>query len=203
MAIFNKAEDENKKRLAEATRLLVEDERRFHEIFDKSAVGESIIGLDGKWLDVNERMCNIVGYSRKELLIKHFADITYPDDIKASEEAREKLLAGKNDYTELEKRYIAKNGNIVWVLLSIALYRNHDKNPHYFIAHTQDVTQFKKIEKQLKESKEKFFTIFHSSPSLISVTRLSDSKIIDINEGFTNLLGYSARRSYWKYNKKS
>ena len=114
MAIFNKSEDENKKRLAEATRLLVEDERRFHEIFDRSAVGESIISLDGKWLDANERLCNILGYSRKELLNKHFADVTYPDDIKVSEEARKKLLAGESGSMELEKRYIQKNGNIIW-----------------------------------------------------------------------------------------
>jgi PAS domain S-box-containing protein len=146
MSFFKKKESDNKKKLDEVTKLLVEDEKHFHDIFDQSAAGESIVGLDGRWLDVNDRLCKMLGYSRKEMLSKNFSDVTYPDDIGKSKKVRQDIIEGKISGAEFEKRYIKKDGTVVWVLLSISLFRNHDHKPHYFITHTQDITSFKKIE---------------------------------------------------------
>jgi len=191
MLFFKKRESNNKKRLDEATKLLVEDEKRFHDIFDQSAVGESIVGLDGRWLDVNNRLCKMLGYSRREMLSRNFSDVTYPEDVEKSQQVRRDIIAGKIPNAELEKRYIKKDGSIVWVLLSISLFRNHDHKPHYFITHTQDITSFKKIEEQLRSSQEKFVSIFQLSPNAIAITDFDDGRIVDVNDNFCKMFGYS------------
>ncbi|MCX6735786.1 MAG: PAS domain S-box protein [Candidatus Parcubacteria bacterium] len=137
--------------LKELKEKLEESERRFKNIFDYTSVGVSVVAPDGHWLEVNDSLCKITGYSREELLTKQFNKITYSEDVEKSAELSRKILSGEVDHASLEKRYTHKNGHIVWVNLSIALVRDDKNIPLYFVVHTEDITKRREAEKALKE----------------------------------------------------
>ncbi len=133
---------------------LEESELRFRSAFENSNVGISIVGLNGQWLKINKKMCEIVGYSQKELIEHKFKTITYKDDIEKSVSLAKKMIKNKIQKAQLEKRYIHKTGKIIWVLLSITLVLNDKKEPQYFLTITEDITQTKKTMLDLKKTKE-------------------------------------------------
>ncbi len=135
---------------------LKESSNRFKNIFDYSAVGVSLLSIDGHWIEVNNALCKITGYYRKELINKNFNDITHPGDFKKGIEATKNLLTGKISHANYEKRYIHKKGHTVWVNLSIALVKDSNDNPLYFVTHTEDISYRKEVENKLIES-EFFF----------------------------------------------
>ncbi len=137
--------------LKELKEKLEESERRFKNIFDYTSVGVSIVSPDGHWLEVNDALCKITGYSREDLLTKQFNKITYSEDVEKSTETAKKILSGEIDHASLEKRYTHKNGYIVWVNLSIALVRGVNKAPLYFVVHTEYITKRREAERALKE----------------------------------------------------
>ncbi|TCS37840.1 PAS domain S-box-containing protein [Paucimonas lemoignei] len=112
----------------------------FSSAFTHAAIGMALVGLDGRWLDVNNSMCEIVGYTRPELLKLTFQDVTHPDDLDADLEFAKHLLEGRISSYHLEKRYIKKNGETVWILLTGTLVRHADGSPYHFIAQVQDIT---------------------------------------------------------------
>jgi len=175
--------------LFQKSKSFVNDEKRFHDVFEQSAIGESMVDLQGRWIEVNERLCKITGYSKKELIGKKFADITYKDDVEKSLNSMRDLLSGKIQYINLEKRYVQKNGNIIWVLLSIALFKNGDNKPHYFIVHTQDINNFKKTEQQLRDLEEKYSAIVENGSDGIIIVQ--DGLIKFCNGKVKELTGYS------------
>src|SRR5262245_11925021 len=89
---------------------LRESEGRFRAVFENAAVGIARVAPDGHWLEVNQRLCDIVGYSREELMTKTFADITHPDDLEQDLRATRRILAGEIDAFSMEKRYFSKEG---------------------------------------------------------------------------------------------
>ena len=101
-----------RKRAEEALR---ESEERFRGTFENAAVGIAHGDAEGRFLRVNERLCEIVGYTREELLARTFADITHPDDLAANVELYTTLMRGESPSFSLEKRYIRKDGSLVWV----------------------------------------------------------------------------------------
>ena len=130
---------------------LRESEQKFKNIFNYSSIGVSLLSTHGVWLEVNDSLCKITGYPREELLGKKFNDITYEDDKSIGSDIVKDILLGKLNHAYLEKRYIHKDGHIIWVQLSIALVSDSNKKPLYFVAHTQDVTINKEREKKLEE----------------------------------------------------
>src|SRR5262249_27525562 len=108
-------------------------EARFRAIFENAAVGIARVAPDGRWMEVNQRLCDIVGYDREDLMTKTYADITYPDDLEQDEREMRRMLAGEIDAYVMEKRYYRKNGSVVWVNLTVSLMRNADGAPDYFI----------------------------------------------------------------------
>ncbi len=112
----------------------------------------SLIAPDGRWLRVNQAICDIVGYKREELLNLTFQDITHPDDLNTDLAYVNELLDGKLKSYQMEKRYFHKQGNIVWVLLSVSLVRNSNGIPKFFISQIQDITQRIKAENELKKA---------------------------------------------------
>ena len=112
----------------------------------------ALVAPDGKWLRVNRSVCGITGYSEKELLRGSFQDITHPDDLDLDLANLNKMLAGKIDSYQMEKRYFHKKGAIVWVLLSVSLVRDKKGQPRFFISQIQDITSRKESERQLGEA---------------------------------------------------
>ncbi len=140
--------------LRESEGALRESEERFRSAFDSAPIGMALVALDGRWLQVNRELCDIVGYEEPELLAMGFPDITYPEDLEGDLENIEKLMAGTIRSYQMEKRYVHKRGFIVWVLLSGSLVRGVDGAPLYFVAQIQDITERKRMDRELAEARD-------------------------------------------------
>ena len=128
-----------------------EIEERFRATFEQAAVGIVHTGRDGRFLRVNRKLCEITGYTGGELLERSFADITHPDDREAGTDAVKRLLAGEIDTYSAEKRYLRKDGTIVWVGLTVALARPESSEPGYLISVIVDITERKHAEAALRQ----------------------------------------------------
>jgi len=143
------SEDITARILAEQARS--DSERKFHATFEQAAVGIAHVGLDGRWLEVNQKLSTIIGYSREELLGQTFQDITHPDDLASDLGNVQRLLDGALDTYAMEKRYFHKAGHIVWINLTVSLVRTADGKPDYFIAVVEDITARKQMRIELDE----------------------------------------------------
>ena len=131
---------------------LQENEERFCQAFQYAAIGMTLVSLDGYFVRVNSALCEIVGYSEAELAKITFQDITHADDLAKDLEYVRQLTLGEIKNYHLEKRYIHKKGNIIWILLSVSIIRDKDDNPQYYIAQIQDITASKTATQQLNQS---------------------------------------------------
>ena len=154
------AQDISKLKIAEEA--LRESEERFKSAFEYAAIGMAITALDGTFLRVNNMLCQMVGYTEKELLKKKFKDITHPDNLKENLNLVDQMLEKKTKHFHMEKKYLHKEGHIVWVLVNASVVRNLNEIPLYFVAEIQDITERKQAEialaqfsKKLVESQEK------------------------------------------------
>jgi len=126
---------------------LQESEARFRSAFDAAPIAMSLTSLpEGRWLQVNRSLCELTGYSADELLEMTFADITHPDDLEPDLALTRRLVAGELTSYTLEKRYVRKDGTIVWVLLYVSLVRGEDGHALYGVGHVQDITARKRRE---------------------------------------------------------
>jgi PAS domain S-box-containing protein len=130
---------------------LKESEEKFSQSFHASATGMAIVSPDGGLRDVNEAFCKMLGYTREQLRQKTFQDITYPDDLEKDITLVKKMLERTIKTYQLEKRYIHKNGQIVWALLSVSLVLNAAEEPQFFVSQIQEITEQKKLNKWLED----------------------------------------------------
>ena len=166
---------------------LRESEERFRSAFESAAIGMALLGLDGRWLRVNEPLCDIVGYAEWELLEQTFQEITYPDDLGADLELIENMIAGEIQRYQLEKRYLHKKGYPVWILLSVSLVRDDNDEPLYFIAQIQDITGRKRAEKALTLSENRLRQIIDTEPECVKVLG-PDGSLQDMNPAGLSML---------------
>jgi PAS domain S-box-containing protein len=134
---------------------LHDSEERFRATFFQAAFGIAQTGIDGKWLLLNDRFCQILGYTEGELRQRTFLDITHPDDREASLAAVRRLLAGEISSHSMEKRYIRNDGGVVWGKLFLSLVRDPDGTPRYFISVVEDVTERMQAELALRDSQQR------------------------------------------------
>lgn len=127
-------------------------EERFRSAYEYAAIGMALVGLDGTWLGVNRAVCDLLGYSAEELRTTNFQVLTHPDDLDADLRQVEKLLAGTLTHFHLEKRYLHKDGRIIWALLGATLIRDEFGDPLHFVSQLQDITARKQAEAELWES---------------------------------------------------
>ena len=126
-------------------------EERFRGTFENAAVGIAHRDATGRFLRVNEKFCAIVGYSREELLQKTIRDITHPDDLAASIDAFTALWQGESPTLGLEKRYVRKDGSLVWGELFASLQRDAAGKPAYDISIVNDISERKRLEEELRQ----------------------------------------------------
>lgn len=127
---------------------LRESEKRFLTLFEHVAVGMAYVMLDGSWLQVNQKLCDIVGYTREELQGRTFQDITYPDDFAIGLTQMHLLLAGESQISSIEKRYIRKDGSLVWANVTISLSHDAAGVPQHFIVIYEDISERKRGEEE-------------------------------------------------------
>ncbi|MBI4650011.1 PAS domain S-box protein, partial [Candidatus Desantisbacteria bacterium] len=154
----------------QAKEMLESSEIRFRGTFEQAAVGIAHVATDGKFILVNNKLCDIIGYKREELLEKKFQDITHPDDIGTDLEYDKQMLEDKIKTFSLEKRYIRKDASIIWVNLTVSFVRDSSNAQKYFISVIEDITNRKIIEEQLKNSFEKINKTFNQTVSALSLT---------------------------------
>jgi PAS domain S-box-containing protein len=131
------------------------NDARFRAIFTNAAVGIARVALDGRFLEVNERLCEILGYTSDELLTKTFGDITHRDDLMTDLRGMKRMLAGEIENYLREKRYRRKDGSVVWANLTVSLSHKADGSPDYFISIIEDISARKQAEAYLRESDER------------------------------------------------
>ena len=125
---------------------LRESEEQFRSTFEQAGVGIAHVGLSGRWLFVNDKMCEITGYSSAELLSSNFQDITHPDDIPQDRQNIRQILAGEIQIVKFEKRYRHKLGHYIWINLTGTVRRDEAGDPLYFIASFEDINDRKQAE---------------------------------------------------------
>jgi PAS domain S-box-containing protein len=128
--------------------VLRESEERFRATFEHAAIGAAQVGVDGRWLRVNKRLAEIVGYEPEELLQATFQEITHPDDLEKDLAHMRRLLADELRTYTVEKRYLRRDGSIVWVNLTVSLLRDASGEPIYFIAAVEDISERKKVQEE-------------------------------------------------------
>lgn len=138
-----------RERMLEAQASITISENKFKNFFDHAAIGIAMVRPNGAWSEVNDELCRIVGYSRSELLNLTFQDITYPDDLETDLNHLDQLVTGKIDRYQLEKRYIKKDGDIVWIELTVTKQITSKGDTDYFIAVIKDIQSAKETEEAL------------------------------------------------------
>ena len=133
-----------------AQEALRESEERFRGAFENASTGVALVSLDNRYFRVNRAFCEMLGYSEEELVGKRSFDITHPEDqVKSRGRARRVLESGGSESTRLEKRYLKKDGGVVWAISDISLVRDSEGKPSHFVSHFQDITERKNLEEQL------------------------------------------------------
>ena len=139
---------------SQAQAALQEGEERLRSVFDYSAIGMALVGNDGRWIRVNKALCEILGYSEQELLSTNFQSLTHPDDLDADLSYAQKVFSGKRHVYHLEKRYIHRQGHVVWVTLTASAVPDASGKVSYGIAQVQDITARKNAEAALRRHQE-------------------------------------------------
>ena len=129
-----------------AERALRESDERFRGAFEAAPIGMGLTSLDGRWLKVNDALCRLIGYTPNELLTMRWHEVTHPDDIEADIALGKQMLAGEFTSYQMEKRYLRKDGSVVWIHLSISLVRDDDGSPAYSVAQILDLDERKRRE---------------------------------------------------------
>ena len=129
-------------------------DKTLQAIFDQAAVGIAQISLDGSLLRVNNRYCEMLGYSQSEMRRRKIWDVTRPADYDEVSIARAQLLEGAISSHSMEKRYIRKDGTAFWGRLNRSLVRDHDNLPQYFIAVVEDITEKRQAEQARRDSEQ-------------------------------------------------
>jgi two-component system C4-dicarboxylate transport sensor histidine kinase DctB len=131
---------------------LRKSEERFQAIFNQAAVGIAQVSLSGHWLLINQKICDVLGYSCKELRRLTVQQVSHPDEAGRHLPQIQRLLAGEITTYNTEKRYIHREGWTVWVNLNVTLVRDHDGAPEYFIAVVQDINEQKRVRGELQQA---------------------------------------------------
>jgi len=150
--LLEKRVEERSGKLRKLLAKLRESEIKFRAAFEHSAMGIALVSLKGKWLKVNKRLCDIVGYREQELLSMSFHDLTGDEDGDAHLEVINEALKNKDATYRIEKRYKCKNGATAWVSINIAAATDKKGGPVYFVSQFEDITERKKAEKHLKDA---------------------------------------------------
>ncbi len=164
-------------------------EERIRRAFEDSPVGVAILTPYLHFQRVNKRLCEITGYLEAELVGKHFADITHPEDVEEGVSNARRMLAGEIDHFFQEKRYLRKDGAPVWVRTSVRLIRDGKGTPLNFLKVIEDITAQMQSGLALKQSEAKYRRLYNDTPILLhSIDR--NGIMVDVNDYWLKTMGY-------------
>lgn len=195
---------------------LKQSQQLLDNAFEFALIGSALVSLEGLWIKVNPALCEILGYSRTELLETNFRDITYSEDLEADQQYINQLISGEISSCQLEKRYVHKQGHIIWARLSVVLGRNSQGQPLNFIVQIDDISRLKQAEqdlnllieqlytavnertaelgevnKQLQISEANYQDLYESAPDMYVSVDAQTSKVLQCNQTLCDVLGFS------------
>ena len=174
----------------QAEETIRQSEERFRSAFEHAYTGVALVSPSRRYLRVNRAFCEILGYEEEELLSKNSFEITHPADQKKSEARTQRLLSGESATESLEKRYVRKDGEVVWVRSDVSMVRDEKGNLSHFVSLFQDISERKQAEEALLESEQRFRQLFEQSVDALFVHD-ENGRFVDCNSQACHLLGYS------------
>jgi PAS domain S-box-containing protein len=169
-----------RKRAEEALR---QSEERFRRYFELGLIGMAITSPAKGLIEVNDKICEILGYERTELLRLTWEELTHPDDLATDIANFERVLAGESDGYSLDKRFIRKDGEVIPAAISVSCVRRADRSVDYFIALLEDFTERRRAEQALRESRAHLYAILDNCPAMIFEKDL-DGRYLQVNQQF-------------------
>ncbi|WP_299402744.1 PAS domain S-box protein [Acaryochloris sp. IP29b_bin.148] len=194
---------------------LHQSQQLLNNAFELALIGKALLTPEGDWIRVNSALCKLFGYSEAELLQTNFRAITYPEDLAADQQYVEQLLTGELSACQFEKRYIHKQGHIIWTVISVSVVRNAQGQLLNCIAEIQDITEQKQAEQelrfttnqlelavkkrtaeleqaytQLQESEAQYQDLYNNAPDMYVSVDAKSKNIIRCNQTLINELGY-------------
>ncbi|MCL1467673.1 PAS domain S-box protein [Argonema galeatum] len=171
---------------------LRQSEQRFRSYFELPLIGIAITSLEKGWLQVNDKLCDIFGYSRQELSEMTWVDLTHPDDLAADIEYFNVILAGKSESYSMDKRFIRKDGGIIHATIAVQCVRRADRSIDYFVALVQDITDRVQAFERLRLLE----SVVVNANDAVVITEAAPieepgPRIIYVNDAFTRMTGYT------------
>jgi len=174
---------------SQLSKKLFEQEHLYKLTFEEADIGIAHSSLNGEWIDANLHLVNMLGYSKEELLHLSVDELTHPDDRQLDKQMKKQLFSENKNSFHLEKRYISKDGSVIWASVAVVLLRDDTGEPLYFLKIIRDISQLKLLMHQIEAEKEKFERIVEFAPIPILIYD-EDKNITLINKAFTRTLGY-------------
>ncbi len=176
----------------EAERALRESEARFRAVFDRAAIGMALVNAEGRLMESNPALQEMLGYSDEELRGIHFADLTHPEDVAPDAERFGELVAGNIDRFHLEKRFVRKDGSLMWGWLTSSSVPGTGGGKWFMVGMVEDVTERKVAEGALRESEERYRAVVERSVEAIYLFDPETKRVLETNAAFEDLVGYAA-----------
>ena len=172
-----------------AEEALRESEERFRHAFENASIGMCLVDTEGRFVKVNNQMCEIFGYSQQELEAMTVNDITHPDYLDVTPRFIQRASSGEISHAEFEKQYYHKKGHIVWGQVTSSLVQDDGGAPLYFISHVKDITERKSLETQLQSSQAFSEKIINSITDNLIVVDPRTHTIVQANDAFHSRVG--------------
>jgi PAS domain S-box-containing protein len=137
--------------------------------FDLSPYGIGVVGLDGRWLEINDAYCRMLGYERSELVGASFRDFTHPEDVAEDREFVAAAIAGELDSSDREKRYVRKDGSVLWARVRAEIVRAESGEPRYFVSHLQEMAERRAAQELQRVTERTLRSVIDNTPAMISV----------------------------------
>jgi|GEM_PF-768939 len=165
-----------------------ESEAKFRSLFDQSPVGMVIVGFDKRFVKANFAFCKFLGYQKNEIIGNSIANITHPDDVDIGMMELKQLLKDELESFQVQKRYLRKDGKIMWGETTVRLVRDETGKPLYFLPVIQDITERKAAEERLRMKEEKYRTLFENMSQGVFY-QLANGVITDANDAALQMFG--------------
>ncbi len=172
----------------EAEEALRTSEERFRNVFGLAPIGMAVVGLDGRPLQVNDALCEMLGYTQAEMVGMPVENVIHADELDATVQNVSRLLSGEIAGFEMETRYRHKQGHLVWALLNSSVSRDAEGRPAYVVSQVQDITDRKRVEEEMRHSEARYRDLVEMQQDVIVRTDPS-SRITFVNDAFCRKFG--------------
>jgi PAS domain S-box-containing protein len=177
--------------IANRTAALEMSEQNFRQIFQEAPIGMAVVGLDGKFLQTNAKLCQMVNYTEDELRNRTPLDITHADDADSSRQIAKTMLESGTPHNRVEKRYLRKDGEMVWAARTGCVIRDESGNPRHFLIMVEDISKRKKAEEAVRDSEERYRLLFETNPYPVWVYDPETLAFLAVNQAAIDCYGFS------------